>query len=63
MTSEVRLTVYNILGRKVAVLANCRYPAGRYRFTFERSSLASGVYSSRLEAGEIVEVRTTVPAR
>ncbi len=63
MTSDVRLTVYNILGRKVAVFANGRYPSGRYRFPFDGSSLASGVYSSRLEAGKIVEVGTMVPAR
>ncbi|HTY39223.1 MAG TPA: right-handed parallel beta-helix repeat-containing protein, partial [Bacteroidota bacterium] len=31
--SEVRLVVYDLLGREIAVLANGRYPAGRYTFT------------------------------
>ncbi len=35
--SRMRLAVYDLLGREVAVLANGRYPAGRYSFTFDGS--------------------------
>ncbi len=49
--SKVRLVVFDLLGREAAVLANGRYPAGRYSFTFDGSGLASGVYFYRLEAG------------
>ncbi|MGA9119804.1 MAG: T9SS type A sorting domain-containing protein, partial [Bacteroidota bacterium] len=53
--SNVRLVVYDLLGREVAVLANGRYPAGRYSFTFDGSGFASGVYFYRLEAGSSVQ--------
>jgi gluconolactonase len=49
--SEVRLTVYDILGREVATLANGKYLAGTYSFVFDGTNLASGVYFYRLTAG------------
>ncbi len=57
MDSNVRLAVYDLLGREVAVLANGRYPAGRYSFTFDGTNLASGVYVYRLTAGSSSAVR------
>ncbi len=53
--SVIRLAVYDILGREVAVLASGRYPAGKYSFTFDGSNLASGVYFYRLQAGSYVK--------
>ena len=47
--SEVRLLVYNLLGQKVATLANGRYPAGHHTFTFDASGLGSGTYFVRLD--------------
>ncbi len=35
--SDVRLVVYDLLGREIAVLANGRYPAGRFAFKFDGS--------------------------
>ena len=55
--SKVRLVVYDLLGREVAVLAEGRYPAGRYSFTFDGSGLASGIYFYRLTAGAFTDVR------
>ena len=55
--SEVRLVVYDLLGREIAVLANGRFPAGRYTFTFDGSNLSSGVYFYRLVAGNAAAVR------
>ncbi len=51
VNSVMRLAVYDILGREVAVLADGRYPAGMYTFTFDGSKLSSGVYFCRLTAG------------
>ncbi len=42
--SEVELSVYNILGQKVATLVSERQPAGQYRATWNARSFASGVY-------------------
>ncbi len=54
---RLKLVVYDLLGREVAVLANGRYPAGRYSFAFDGTGLASGVYFYRLTAGTFAEVR------
>lgn len=54
---DVRLIVFDILGREVAVLLNGRYPAGRHRVTFDARRLASGVYLSRLASGGFTQTR------
>ncbi|MGA9119984.1 MAG: glycoside hydrolase family 44 protein [Bacteroidota bacterium] len=58
--SKVRLVVYDLLGREVAVLANGRYPAGKFSFTFDAKNLSSGVYFYRLTAGNFVSTRAMV---
>ncbi len=55
--SDVRLVVYDVLGRQVASLANGRYPAGKYTFAFDGTDLASGVYFYRLTAGSYTAIR------
>ncbi|HTY01983.1 MAG TPA: T9SS type A sorting domain-containing protein [Bacteroidota bacterium] len=51
MDSRVRLVVYDLLGREIAILADGRYPAGKYDFTFDGSNVSSGVYFCRLSGG------------
>ena len=46
-----RLTVYDLLGREVAVLVNGTMPAGSHSIAFDASNLTSGVYIYKLEAG------------
>lgn len=48
---NVRLTLYNIEGRKVVDLVNERQEAGRYRTAWQPLTQASGLYFARLEAG------------
>jgi hypothetical protein len=48
---HVRLAVYDVLGRKVALLANEVLTPGAYERGLSGSTLAAGVYWSRLEAG------------
>jgi len=55
--SNVRLTVYDLLGREVALLANGRKAPGSYRVQFDGSGLASGVYLCRLQADTFVQTR------
>jgi beta-galactosidase len=54
---DVRLVVYDLLGREVAVLVDERKPAGSYESTFDARELASGVYLYRLTAGSAVETK------
>jgi hypothetical protein len=49
-TGKVRLTAYDVLGRKVGVLADGVQTAGSHQVTFSGSNLASGIYFYRLES-------------
>lgn len=53
----VSLKVYDLLGREVATLVSERQKAGRYIREFTGSTLSSGVYFYRLEAGVFSEAR------
>ncbi len=50
-TSDVTLTVYNVLGQRVATVVNTQLNAGTHTFTFDGSRLASGMYIYRLQTG------------
>ena len=56
--AEVELVVYDVMGRKVAVVVRQRQGAGRYEQVFEASELASGVYVYVLRAGTQQTQRT-----
>ncbi len=48
----IKLMVYDVQGREVAVLADADYKTGNYEVTFNATMLSSGVYFYRLNAGE-----------
>jgi hypothetical protein len=48
---NVKLTIYNAIGSKEAVIINEYKPAGNYSVKFNGSNLASGIYFYRLESG------------
>jgi hypothetical protein len=50
VNSEVKLEVFDMLGRKVATLVNERQTVGSHQATFNAMSLSSGVYFYKLEA-------------
>jgi len=56
-TEKVKLAVYDALGREVAVLVNTEKPAGTYEATFDASTLSSGVYFYKLQAGAFSETK------
>ncbi|MDX2130370.1 MAG: LamG-like jellyroll fold domain-containing protein [Chloroherpetonaceae bacterium] len=47
---EVKLVVYDMLGREVQTLVNTRQNAGSYQARFNASNVSSGVYFYKLEA-------------
>jgi hypothetical protein len=57
VVSNVRLSLYDLLGREVAVLVNEKKEPGEYLVKFDGSRLPSGMYLCRLESGDNVQVR------
>jgi photosystem II stability/assembly factor-like uncharacterized protein len=55
--SDVKLVLYDILGRQVTTLINRKQQPGAYSLRFDGSHLASGVYFYRLTAGSFVAVK------
>jgi hypothetical protein len=53
-SEKVRLAVYNLLGKEVAVLVNGTRNAGSQTVTFNAKNLSSGVYFYKLQAGSTV---------
>ena len=56
--SNVRLEVFNLLGRKVSTLvAGDKLQAGWHTVQFDAGNIASGVYIYRIEAGNFVQTK------
>ena len=60
---HVRLTVYDVLGREVAVLVDRRQEAGAYTVDFEAGSLPAGVYLYRVEMDRLAATKTMMLVR
>jgi glycosidase len=56
-TSEVRLAIYDLLGREVATLVNGLEPAGVHSVSWNAAGFASGTYFYRLRVGSFVETK------
>lgn len=52
VTSQVEITVYDLLGKKVATLLNERKTAGSHTVKFDASQLSSGIYFYQLKAAD-----------
>ena len=53
--SEVDVSVYDLSGRRVAVLARGHFDAGAHSVAWHASEAASGAYFYRITAGDLVE--------
>jgi hypothetical protein len=56
-SSDVRMSVFDMLGREVTVLVNERREAGVHKVEFDGSGLSSGVYFYRMGAKSFVQTR------
>ena len=54
---DVKLIIYDALGRKVETLVNKQLKSGTYEVEFDGSNYTSGVYFYRLEAGNFISVK------
>ncbi|HSR16796.1 MAG TPA: T9SS type A sorting domain-containing protein [Ignavibacteriaceae bacterium] len=57
VTGFVTLKVYDLLGREVATLVNKQESAGTYEHSFNASSLSSGIYIYKMQAGNFISTR------
>lgn len=60
LATSASITIHDLLGRAVAVLASGTYPAGRFKVVWDASDAPSGVYVLRLQAGTFSQARTLV---
>ncbi len=58
--SNVKLEVFDMLGRKVATLVNERKDAGEYSVNFNASGLSSGVYFYRLQTDKFTQTKKMI---
>ena len=54
---NVRITIFNTAGQKIAELINEYKTAGSYQVDFNGNNLASGIYYYRIESGSFSQVR------
>jgi hypothetical protein len=53
----VTLTIYNILGEKIATLASEKLSAGNYQYNWDAGSQTGGVYFYRLEINGFAQTK------
>jgi hypothetical protein len=61
--SDVQIEIYNILGKRLVTLLSAKKQAGYHTADFDGSTLSSGVYLYRIQAGEFTEVKKMVLMR
>jgi hypothetical protein len=57
---EVRLAIYDLLGREVQILIDDYCPAGEYAVNFKGAGIPSGIYFYSLKAGDSIETKRMV---
>jgi hypothetical protein len=61
--TQVHISVYDLLGRRVATAADGRFRAGRHEETIQTASLAPGAYFVRLRTDQKVQTRRLTVVR
>ncbi|MEO8665789.1 MAG: T9SS type A sorting domain-containing protein [Ignavibacteria bacterium] len=58
--SDVKIIIYNVLGKEVRTLVNKKQPAGSYSVNFKSEGLPSGIYFYRLNAEGLSETKRMI---
>ena len=58
--SWVRLEVFNLIGQRVAILADSRFAAGHHTIRWDAGNCASGIYLYRIETDGFTAARKMV---
>jgi hypothetical protein len=56
----VKFTIYDVLGKEVAIFVNQQLQPGKYEAAWDASAYPSGVYYFKLEAGSFTETKKMV---
>jgi hypothetical protein len=56
----VKITVYDLLGREVALLVNAKQEPGSYEIQWNASNYASGAYFYKLETAAYTEIKKMI---
>jgi flagellar hook assembly protein FlgD len=62
-TNIVELSIYNLLGQKVATLVSERKAAGDHQVEWDATGFSSGIYYYQIRAGEFQAVRKMILLR
>ena len=62
-SGRTSLTIYNVLGKKIATLVDAHLSAGQYTFKWDAKGQASGIYFYRLQSGKFSKVRRMLLTR
>jgi len=57
---QTKISVYDLLGREVAILVNEFLDAGVHTTVFDGKGLSSGVYIYRIESGSFVKAKQMI---
>ncbi len=49
----MKVVIYDLLGRQIAILADGNLPSGRHDIIWEAGDLPSGLYLCRVKAGDV----------
>jgi L-ascorbate metabolism protein UlaG (beta-lactamase superfamily) len=60
VNSNVKLSVFDILGKEVTTLVNEQKPAGSYAVQWNAAGMPSGIYFYKLQAGKYAETKKLV---
>jgi hypothetical protein len=55
--SNVKISIYNLIGQKITEIVNSRFNAGNYSVDFNAADLSSGIYLYKIEAGSFTSVK------
>ena len=59
-TEKVVLKIYDVIGNEVATIVNDELPVGTYKYQWNASGLASGVYIYKLQAGNYISTKKLI---
>ena len=57
---DIKLVVYNILGKEIATFVNEKLKAGEYEITFDGNNLASGIYFYTIFSGDFTDTKRMI---